>query len=89
MTFSDDLRLLGNIQESLITVCLLNKKDNQLADVFNNLVELRDVYVKRTLNNSKMLEYGLLENIKVSIPEKKIPVSRTIVYERNNEYYDK
>ena len=89
MTFSDDLRLLGNIQESLITVGLLNKKDNQLADVFNNLVELRDVYVKRTLNNSKMLEYGLLENIKVSIPEKKIPVSRTIVYERNNEYYDK
>ena len=89
MTFSDDLRLLGNIQESLITVGLLNKKDNQLADVFNNLVELRDVYVKRTLYNSKMLEYGLLENIKVSIPEKKIPVSRTIVYERNNEYYDK
>ena len=89
MTFSDDLRLLGDIQESLITIGLLNKKDNNLELVFNNLAELRDIYVKKMLNNSKMLEYGLLENIKASIPEKKVPISRTIVYDRNSEYYEK
>ena len=87
MTLSDDLRLLGDIQESLIKIGMLNKKGSDLEVVLNNLAELRDIYVKKTLNNSKMLEYGLLESIKTSIPDRKVGISRSIVYE--SEYYEK